>query len=63
MPPPTESHDRNATDRATHAAVPPPPATRARRSRWHSILAYRLSALGVLLVVVVVAGFFIHLPT
>ncbi len=42
---------------ATEAPPPPPPPRRA-----HTWLAYALSALGVLVVVVLVAGFLIHLP-
>jgi PDZ domain-containing protein len=44
------------------APAPPPELPRSTRSRKHTVLAVVLSSLGVLIALVVVAGFLIHLP-
>ncbi len=44
------------------APAPPPELPAPRRSRKHTVLAAVLSTIGVLIAVVVVAGFLIHLP-
>jgi len=43
-------------------APPPPELPPSARTRRHTVLAVVLSGVGVLLVVVLVAGFLIHLP-
>jgi PDZ domain-containing protein len=44
------------------APPPPPELPASARGRKHTVLAVALSSVGVLLVVVLVAGFFVHLP-
>jgi PDZ domain-containing protein len=52
------------TDHLPAPAPPPPPPElpRSARGRKHTVLAVVLSSLGVLIAIVVVAGFLVHLP-
>ncbi|HEX5586054.1 MAG TPA: PDZ domain-containing protein, partial [Acidimicrobiia bacterium] len=57
-----ESSSEEPTEAPSGAPSDPPDPSRSRPSRGRRIAAIALSVFGVLLVVVVVAGFFIHLP-